>query len=418
MSVRLSKICNEYNVGKQTIVDYLASCGYQIDSSPNTKLTDKQLELVAKKFGGRILAIHWKDDPFTLNPQENRNTINAHGWNHLRNDTFIITTKRYVLIPKEQTINKLLYWTIEDYMSKCPDATEVGYIIKERLSEPSGSLPVTPYIEEPNLTPPSQTQQPVSSPSVTVLGKITELKTVPTRRKKENGENRADQSAELVQAQIRDIWQRFVEIQEKLIKQRCAPISIIPDSIEVENDKLYVTVDESQNERLLDSILKDQLGLKSYNLEDDHILVDENRWNSLSENELNSIRKRLSECYVELDTTPTINATINYGGNLNRSDQLSIEELHQLDSILGNGILIEGDIEDTAAFISKVTILREDYLRYLFGDHFVVYEKKKKSWPEPGKVERFVYHNKYIPWDVMQQYAHIGLRCKRYTIIF
>lgn len=418
MSVRLSKICNEYNVGKQTIVDYLASCGYQIDSSPNTKLTDKQLELVSKKFGGRILAIHWKDDPFTLNPQENRNTINAHGWNHLRNDTFIITTKRYVLIPKEQTINKLLYWTIEDYTSKCPDATEVGYIIKERLSEPSGSLPVTPYIEEPNLTPPSQTQQPVSSPSVTVLGKITELKTTPIRRKKENGEKRADQSAELVQAQIRDIWQRFVEIQEKLIKQRCSPISIFPDSIEVENDKLYVTVDESQNDRLLDTIFKDQLGLESYNLEDDHILVDENRWNSLSENELNSIRKRLSECYVELDTTPTINATINYGGSLNRSDQLSIEELHQLDSILGNGTLIEGDIEDTAAFISKVTILREDYLRCLFGDHFVVYEKKKKSWPEPRKVERFVYHNKYIPWDVMQQYAHIGLRCKRYTIIF
>ena len=43
------------------------------------------------------------------------------------------------------------------------------------------------------------------------------------------------------QSSIRDIWQRFVDIQEKLIKQRCSPISIVSDSIEVDNDKLYVT---------------------------------------------------------------------------------------------------------------------------------------------------------------------------------
>ena len=217
---------------------------------------------------------------------------------------------------------------------------------------------------------------------------------------------------------IRDIWQRYVDIQEKLIKQRCAPISILPDSIEIENDKLYVTVDESSNEQLLESLLKGKLGLESYELESGYVLVDEAKWDSLTESELNSIRNGLSKCYVELDTTPTINVTINYGGGMNRSDQLSLEELRQMESILKNGNLIEGSIDDTAAFISKVSVDREGVIKHLFGDHFVTYEKKKRKHETPVIVECIEYHNQYIPWDVMQQYSHIGLSCKSYTITF
>lgn len=220
------------------------------------------------------------------------------------------------------------------------------------------------------------------------------------------------------QTSIRDVWKRFVDIQEKLIKQRCSPISIIPESVEVDNDKLYVTVDESHNEQQLDSLLKGKLGLDSYDLESGFILVDETKWNSLQETDLEQIRKGLSECYVELDTTPTINVTINYGGDMERSDQLTIEELHQMDSLLKNGNLIEGSIEDTAAFISKVHIDREGYMKFLFGDHYVTYERKRKDQQEPTIVESFEYHNQYIPWDVMSDYSHIGLNCKYYTLIF
>ena len=416
MSVRLSKICKDYNVGMQTVREYLSRHGFQIDSSPNTKLTDEQLRLVAQKYGGRLLAIQWKDDPFTSDPQANREMINSHGWNHLRSDTFIVTPERSVLIPKEQSDDKLSFWSEYDILDKCPNAIEEGYIVKDRLSEPSGFIPVIPYHEEPHVEP----LQPVQTiPSLSVLGKIDLLQDMKnTTSRKRTKEERTGQSAESIQAQIRDIWQRFVEIQEKLIKQRCAPISIIPDSIEVDNDKLYVTVDESQNERLIDSILKGQLGLESYDLDSGHILVDEDKWNNLSEGELATIRKGLSECYVELDTTPTINATVNYGNNLNRSDQLSLEELHQMDSLLKNGTLIEGYIEDTAVFISRISVQREEYLKYLFGDHYVVYEKKKKSKVEPQIIERFEYLNKYIPWNVMQEYAHLNLECKQYTIIF
>jgi hypothetical protein len=217
---------------------------------------------------------------------------------------------------------------------------------------------------------------------------------------------------------IRDVWQHFVDIQEKLIKQRCAPIPIISDSIEIENDKLYVTVDESKNEHQIESILKDILGAEEYNLDDGYVVVDEKKWDSLSEGDLNKIRTDLSECYVELDTTPTINASIDYSTGMGRTDQLSIDELRQLDSDFKYGNLIEGHIEDTAAFISKVSICREDYMRGLFGNHYVVYEKKTKKQKEPQTVELLEYHNEYLSWDIVAQNAMIGLTCKWYTLIF
>lgn len=117
------------------------------------------------------------------------------------------------------------------------------------------------------------------------------------------------------------------------------------------------------------------------------MLVDENKWTSLDEYELAAIRKTLSENYIELDTTPAINAYIDYGSNLGHSDQMSLDELHQLDSIITHGNLIEGMIHDTVAFISKVSINTDEYLKYLFGDHYVVYKQKKRKQEVPKLIE-------------------------------
>lgn len=322
MAIRLSKLARELNTGTSTIVDYLSRCGYSLNPSPNTKLTEEQYNIVIKYLGEKS-GIKTNIDTKSYQPKQH------------------IEVKQNVPNTKQQT----------DF------------------------------------------------------------------RNKHDYQHKTNKKAS-IQDQIRDVWQRFIDIQEEIIKQRCAPISIIPDSIEIDNDKLYVTVDESQNAQQIDTLLKDQLGVESYNLDDGYILVDEDTWNSLSENDLASIRKKLSEHYVELDTTPTIDVTINYGGNLNRSDQLSIEELKQMESILNDGTLIEGAIEDTAAFISTIHIQKEEYLKYLFGDHYILQEKKKKNQTDPLLIPRFEYHNTYIPWEIIQQYAHIGLKCRSYTIRF
>lgn len=447
MSIRLNKVCREFNVGITAIVSTLEKNGIFLNEiSPNTKISDNHYALLAGVFGRgtRLLALPWREDKFGLDSVANREEVNSHGWNRLRNDTIIITPIRYILIPKNQDCDCFSYWTYEDFNAYCPEAIVDGKIIRENLHNPTGTIPVEPYIQESKENPLNEKSQELFklsnqtyAPRVSVLGSIdlSTLNTSTRPKSKTKEEKKQEREArklanqrqsqptntvtnEMSRNAIRDIWQRFVDIQEKLIKQRCSPISIDPNSIEVENDKLYVTVDESRSEQQIDSILRNKLGVDEYDLESGSILVDENKWDALSESGLNEIRHALSECYIELDTTPAINVTISYADDMGRSDQLSIDELRQLDSILNNGNLIEGHIGDTAAFISKVSVNREDYLRYLFGNHYVIYEKKKKKQEVPQIVEVFEYHNEYITSETLRQYKNIGLRCKQYTLIF
>lgn len=448
MAVRLNKISREFNVGIATIIEELKKNGiFLYEENPNTKVSDEHYELLAQTFnkGTRLFALPWRSDNFGSDPVANREEINSHGWNNMRNDTFIALPTRIILIPKNQNCNCFSYWGFEDFKTSFPEAIIGGQIILERLGSPSGTIPVSPYVSETTemeksndeLQHPFKIQSQNKSPKVSVIGHIDfSSLNVSTRPKKRTREDRKQErqakmatkqpqnqtnssvTHEMSKNAIRDIWQRFVDIQEKLIKQRCSPISIVPNSIEVENDKLYVTVDESRNEELIDSILRDKLGVEEYDLESGSILVDENKWDALSELDLNDICHGLSKCYVELDTTPAINVTISYANNMGRSDQLSLDDLRQLDTTLKNSNLIEGHIDDTAAFVSNVTVNREEYLRFLFGDHYVVYEKKKKKQETPQIVEAFEYHNEYLTSETLQQYKDIGLRCKQYTLIF
>ena len=49
--IRLSKAAKEFNIGKDTIVEFLSERGFHIDSSPNTKLTSEMFELLVKEYG-------------------------------------------------------------------------------------------------------------------------------------------------------------------------------------------------------------------------------------------------------------------------------------------------------------------------------------------------------------------------------
>jgi superfamily I DNA and/or RNA helicase len=451
MGVRINKVLSELNIGLQVAVSYLKSHkqygDIKDDVTPNTKISDEQYNALLKEYGGiGLVTIPWRTDDFSNDPQYNRDFVNSHGWHDLRRDTMIVMPERIVLIPKDQTCNNFKFWNKKDLGETCPNAQEGGRFVKERLCEPSGTIPVTPYYkihdeESIQLTKNTFIPRPESSqPSLSVLGKIdlTSLNTSTRPKKKTKEERRLEREARKDSQRndgqvpqtaspqtaagksnsdtIRDIWKRFIDIQEKLIKQRCAPISINPESIEIEDDKLYVTVDESQHDKRIDSVLRNDLGIDEYDLNTGTILVDSNRWDQLEEAQLERIRKELSECYIELDTTPTINATISYTDNTGRFDQMSLDELYQLETIINNGNLLEGSIDNTAAFISKVTVCTDEYLKELFGDHYFQKQKEKKGEIKISDI--IEYHNKYLSWDVIQKYSNIGLKCKKYTIEF
>ena len=49
-SFRLNKVAKDFNVGIQTLADYLAKKGHQVEATPNTKISEEQYELLATAF--------------------------------------------------------------------------------------------------------------------------------------------------------------------------------------------------------------------------------------------------------------------------------------------------------------------------------------------------------------------------------
>ncbi|MDH5476125.1 MAG: translation initiation factor IF-2, partial [Cyclobacteriaceae bacterium] len=53
--MRLSQIARKLNVGRNTIVDHLADKGFDVDSSPNAKITSEQYAILAREFADSAL---------------------------------------------------------------------------------------------------------------------------------------------------------------------------------------------------------------------------------------------------------------------------------------------------------------------------------------------------------------------------
>ncbi|MDR1115184.1 MAG: translation initiation factor IF-2, partial [Tannerella sp.] len=51
MPVKLNKVIKDLNVGLTTVVEYLSKKGHEVESNPNVKITDEQLDLLINEFG-------------------------------------------------------------------------------------------------------------------------------------------------------------------------------------------------------------------------------------------------------------------------------------------------------------------------------------------------------------------------------
>ena len=53
--MRLSQVARKLNVGLSTITEHLASKGYTVDSTPNSKITEEQFAILAKEYASSLL---------------------------------------------------------------------------------------------------------------------------------------------------------------------------------------------------------------------------------------------------------------------------------------------------------------------------------------------------------------------------
>lgn len=218
---------------------------------------------------------------------------------------------------------------------------------------------------------------------------------------------------------LRDLWDQYILIQEQLLKKRCAPISIDPKTIDIDGYKMTVNVDESGRDRIVDRIFKERLMLSSDDVHGDHVMIGEDIWNSFSESGISSLQKELATCYIQMDQTPSISATVYYGnGIVFPTNQLTLAEIRNLDKSLQSGHICTGQVDDIVACIATLNVDLEAFYTYLFGsEHYC--RKTKEHKGETVIKDIIEYKNHYIPDEVIKEFgSKIGLRLDSYRILF
>ncbi|MCC5929475.1 MAG: translation initiation factor IF-2 [Cyclobacteriaceae bacterium] len=73
-TMRLSQVARKLNIGKNTILDFLAAKGHQIENNPNSKIDEEQLNLLSKEFAG---SAHDKEEAsgLTIGSKHNENVV-------------------------------------------------------------------------------------------------------------------------------------------------------------------------------------------------------------------------------------------------------------------------------------------------------------------------------------------------------
>jgi len=455
MSIRLNTALRELNIGMQTAVTYLKKfpeLGPVLEDL-SFKLSDEQYNALIDKFvKGRdshkrthkeenklkndTNVSSLKNEVSTIEENETQISVNEAPQAIIQDGSVIFSLNAvaaWLKVDKEELINFLS--SISKEFNSFSQAIP-GYLyakVLEHYGERINKVNENPQSKQVVSTTKIERNIYQKSDNVTVLGKIDlssiNLATRPKRNFKTEEENKRQQQAvsivesdskTIFKEDIKDVWENYVQIQEQIVQQRSAPIQIYPDSAVVRNDKLIVKVDDSFTERTVENIFKDKLKVDKYDLSNGYILVDEDVWGNLSENDLSKITSDLSECYVQLETTPSISATINYGERNNGTlENLSLNQIREYNKQLQNNSIIEGNIDEKVACIAPISIKMEGFLHYLFGEHFVVVMKKDKKTKELKPHYQFIYNNKYIPLDAYKSYQEsIGLKCKSFKIAF
>jgi adenylate kinase family enzyme len=218
---------------------------------------------------------------------------------------------------------------------------------------------------------------------------------------------------------LRDLWDQFILIQEQLLKRRCAPVSIIPGSIDLDGHKMTVLVDESGRDKIVDRVFNERLMVDPEDIKENYIFIKEGVWDSFSSSGIESIAKELASCYIRLDLMPSVNATVYYGnGVVFPNNQLTLEEINQLDKSLRDGHLCKGQVDDIIACIATLNVNLESFYRFIFGTEH--YSRRTRGRKDEVFVQDVIeYKNHFIPVDTLRDYgAKIGLRLDSYRLVF
>lgn len=150
---------------------------------------------------------------------------------------------------------------------------------------------------------------------------------------------------------LKEIWQKHTEVQEQILRQRTAPIAIVPEATTIINEKLLVKVDTTDNTEELQQQIADSLDIDydECHFEDGYVLAPISNWQKLDESAKARISTKANKEYVTFTYYPVVDGSIvdrraqftgvkqlldklevEYDFDKNNRLQISIEELNRL----------------------------------------------------------------------------------------
>lgn len=150
---------------------------------------------------------------------------------------------------------------------------------------------------------------------------------------------------------LKEIWQKHTEVQKLILKQRSAPITIMPEATTIINEKLHVKVDTTDNTEGLQQMIIDSLEIDydDCHFEDGYILAPVSKWQNLDESVKARISTTANKEYVTFTYYPVVDGSVvdkqaqftgvkhlldkldvEYDFDKNNRLQISIEELNRL----------------------------------------------------------------------------------------
>ena len=119
-SIRLSKAAKVFNVGKDTLVEFLAKKGYQIDPSPNTKLSEDMFAILIEEYGAIEESVNGENNYSSMSDRGNGSIIEEHKEPIKRAINSEVKEDSFKSWSDDEIIEFLKdYWECDDFIFDC-----------------------------------------------------------------------------------------------------------------------------------------------------------------------------------------------------------------------------------------------------------------------------------------------------------
>jgi len=110
----------------------------------------------------------------------------------------------------------------------------------------------------------------------------------------------------------KQIWNKFIDAQEQIIKLRSVPISIIPEESKIVGDKLFLTANQNHKKEIFTESLCEvfKLDAKSFSLDKGYFIQNSEITSLISEHERQALSEFASKSYIKFNPDPVIDGVI------------------------------------------------------------------------------------------------------------